>query len=343
MVEMTNWGLDLAQILDPSSEVASWISLFNQLRDHNKIRALHEFALSKKAYDEYADKWLEEHRFRGQSRRLFEDLTRLVMSCGLSEYPEAMRLMLPFLRPGHYQLSAKDRLSFFAFQQYGAHPDSLRFVLRADGEICSEDIEELAQQGVSLLRCIATRYGKRPTSDCRRSPLWQKWRELTREIMSKSRNLHCQHACDSYPFTKPVNCVNSSSVPQDTPMLSVINSPLWPVFPRSFSGWRRGTEEALRDWTEDLQISKIDLSVYGKMERKLLLEGKDANCLCYSSVIDNSGCCSTTWRLEDFKYGPKPQDWRFYWDLGVEALVADFWYMVENPPLHVVGEWVEDV
>ncbi|KAF9878468.1 hypothetical protein CkaCkLH20_03960 [Colletotrichum karsti] len=36
------------------------------------------------------------------------------------------------------------------------------------------------------------------------------------------------------------------------------------------------------------------------------------------------------------------QDWKLIWDPATEEFARDFWQLVENPKLHVPGEWLSD-
>jgi len=91
---------------------------------------------------------------------------------------------------------------------------------------------------------------------------------------------------------------------------------------------------------EDLEACGVELNVYGETEKNIFLESKRLRSLCYGWNIVS--CCGATWRLENFTYGPKPRDWQFFWDLGIEVFHGEFWDMIENPPIHIIGEWVDD-
>jgi hypothetical protein len=47
------------------------------------------------------------------------------------------------------------------------------------------------------------------------------------------------------------------------------------------------------------------------------------------------------WRLLGFKFGPDVEDWDIWWNEPTDEFAGDFWALVEDPPVHVPGEWIE--
>lgn len=335
---MTEWGLDLAEIFDPASPVLSLVNILFKTSDNRleDLEILHQLALSKNAYNTNAEAWFLEP-WSLEEQRLRPINTRLEVTVCLSANPDAMRLILPHLRPGHYQLPVRDRLSFFSFCMNDIDADSLEVVLRQDGKIRPEDVQELDQDEFPLLKLMAWRYKTELAIDGSLSPRRQKRRNLTQDIIKMMALLHCQ----AEPYGAYLHNISCCCFPRGTPMLSVISGPFIAIpWPQTFVEWRRMTECSLVHWMEDLEICGVDLNIYGETEKRLLLESKMSNSLCYGPNIDN--CCGAIWRLENFEYGPMPRDWRFSWDLGAESFVSEFWDMVEDPPLSIIGAWPDD-
>ncbi|KPM35107.1 hypothetical protein AK830_g11469 [Neonectria ditissima] len=109
----------------------------------------------------------------------------------------------------------------------------------------------------------------------------------------------------------------------------------------------------LRKWLEDLFIVGVDLDEYGKAEKNVLDDISP-----YERRLDpHSG--SQSWRtlvlkdsieyykmldlrVQTFTYGTTPKDWTFVWDYPTVEFAAEFWELIENPPLQIPGSWVDD-
>lgn len=333
---LTDWGLDLAEIFNPATQITSWMHLLWKSHDYSfeKLRALHEFARSKDAYDEYADAWfMNPWSLEEQS---CTELARVAIVCCLSANSEAMQLMLPHLRPGQYQLAAKERLSFFCFTMNDLDADSLRITLQQNGQLQPETIQQLDQDRFPLIKLMAWRYKTELNLNASMSARRQKWRKLSRDIVRVTTLLHCE-VKPHRAYLRGVSCDN---FPYGTPLLSVISGPFVAIaLPCTFARWRRISERALLHWLEDLESCGIDLTIYGEKEARIFSENVELRSLCYGVNIDR--CCGAIWRLESFTYGPNARNWESSWDLGVEAFVGEFWDVVENPSLNMTGSWVD--
>ncbi|KAI1655374.1 hypothetical protein F4813DRAFT_180636 [Daldinia decipiens] len=84
-------------------------------------------------------------------------------------------------------------------------------------------------------------------------------------------------------------------------------------------------------WLEALKQAGIDLETYGRREREILVE---MNYIILIPYLE--------WRLIDFKFGPSPEDWEFYFGEPIHEYVGEFWKLVEDPPLHIPGALVDD-
>ncbi|KAI1644455.1 uncharacterized protein F4817DRAFT_360756 [Daldinia loculata] len=88
----------------------------------------------------------------------------------------------------------------------------------------------------------------------------------------------------------------------------------------------------VRLWLEALKQAGINLEAYGRREKEIFA-GKS-----YDILAGNG----SEKRLVDFRYGPEPEDWEFYFGEPIDDYVGEFWKLVEDPPLRVPGAWADD-
>ena len=258
--------------------------------------------------------------------------------------------MLPYIRPEHYQLPAKDRLLFFFTSSPGspANADFIRWALRQDGILKVVDVQELDSQGISLLKFVAMfcKYYQPGINGLEQ--VIQECRILTQEIITLTEHPHSR---EKLPMSlrRPETQL-SRQLPPITPFMSIIlDEPDMIHKCQCWVRWRRCMEGALRRWLEDIARSGLDLLEYGREEKRLFLEMERTYC---GAWVDSQNIklprskrilrVKGFWRLEDFTYGPKPEDWRFSWDLDAERLVGNFWDMIENLPPNIPGSWVDE-
>lgn len=331
---MVDWGLDLAQLYDPASSSTAWLNqYFGPSEADENLQLIHRLALSKDAYGVFADAWLQDPD-SGHLRFSF-GLMGDILRAYLCRNHKAMQLMLPHLRPDHYSLPAKDRLLFFHFLAYPPNADSLKFILRRDGNLSPEDVRELDQNGIPLIKLMAWYY-KDNHSDIG----LREWRKLTQDIIRTTTLLHGETKRDGlWPSCHPVFMTSMTTLQ----LVLIGDCCAFYHFanPPTFSKWRGATERAVLHWLEDLEACGVDLNKYGEIEKRVISESDKERSRLGMNMLDFC-CLERTWRLENFIYGPKPGDWQLSWDLGIEVLHGEFWDMVENPPLHIVGAWVDD-
>ncbi|WYZ37626.1 hypothetical protein EsH8_II_001132 [Colletotrichum jinshuiense] len=97
-------------------------------------------------------------------------------------------------------------------------------------------------------------------------------------------------------------------------------------------------------WLEDVQSSGVDLAEYGRCELEQYTRNDSLRLRRWfgGEHLGEERFSLPDLRLTSFTYGPQPQDWKLIWDLEAEEYAGEFWEHIENPPLHVPGEWVDD-
>lgn len=93
-------------------------------------------------------------------------------------------------------------------------------------------------------------------------------------------------------------------------------------------------------WLEVVKLAGIDLDVYGRCEHELFITSTRRFNIIYNPW-EIWGLPFSELYLIGFKFGPEPKDWDFYWAEPTDEFAGDFWDMVENPPPHIPGSWVD--
>ncbi|KAF3069744.1 hypothetical protein GL218_07876 [Daldinia childiae] len=88
----------------------------------------------------------------------------------------------------------------------------------------------------------------------------------------------------------------------------------------------------VRVWLEALEQAGIDLEAYGRREHEIFVERKYEFYTAYYREMRPIG----------FKFGPKPEDWEFYFYEPIDDYFSEFWKLIEDPPIRVPGSWVDD-
>ncbi|KAI0025523.1 hypothetical protein F4780DRAFT_338438 [Xylariomycetidae sp. FL0641] len=185
-------------------------------------------------------------------------------------------------------------------------------------------------------------YTYRPSSSCR---------QFLRQVVSKTDRLSI--------LSEPSFCGCTS-----TPLLTVVLR--WfeklgerYLNPRLHTEAMRNLTTVVCCWLEDLQACGVNLETYGRNEKDLLLSITTQNHYRLpweQSMIIIRGTPGLhpvegiddplIIRLLGFAYGPRPEDWKFYWDMGAEAYAGEFWHLIEHPPLPqptMPGSWTFDL
>lgn len=118
------------------------------------------------------------------------------------------------------------------------------------------------------------------------------------------------------------------------------------VYSPSLGGHRTCDKECVdkivRVWLEALRQAGVDLNIYGQREYKLFAKEEVSRDFHFTTVMFRGGHYNFSIRLIGFKYGPKPEDWKVYFDERTDRFAGEFWELVENSLLQIPGSWVDD-
>lgn len=166
------------------------------------------------------------------------------------------------------------------------------------------------------------------------------WQELAKDMLSDTSINHLTELCEepTWPCLLTWTCDMTPLTETVTRMMAWLN------FTYGGTPSSRMTKKhekiliiAVRFLLEVISEAGIDLEEYGRRESELLVPYVPY----YRSWTDFTTTPSNPY-LVSIKYGPRPEDWDFTWDLLVEEFAGEFWEMLENQPLHIPGAWVDD-
>ncbi|KFG86363.1 hypothetical protein MANI_000165 [Metarhizium anisopliae] len=173
------------------------------------------------------------------------------------------------------------------------------------------------------------------------------WQELAKDMLSDTSINSLTKLCEELimPGVPPYSDVMTWRVM--TPltnsarsvMARLIGSHWGAQGPRCAKQYEKILIRVVRLFLGSASEAGIDLEEYGRRESELLVP--------YVSYYRGWKDFTTTPTnpnpyLVSIKYGPRPEDWDFTWDLLVEEFAGEFWEMLENQPLHIPGAWVDD-
>ncbi|KAK1458881.1 hypothetical protein CMEL01_01880 [Colletotrichum melonis] len=235
---------------------------------------------------------------------------------------EVHQYMTRSLATTYYQLPLKVRYAHLDW--YHVDPQILLHDIQHDGGIKPAEFSVIldASFDSSLERLISC-YVTKEAFDEESS-----WRKLVRWIVQgvSSQRLSVQTSFDA----------TEEEPRYYTPLISGLYEHLW-----DHSEYKRKISLFLRKWLEDVQISGHDLEEYGRREmeyfkREARLQEERLSTRFKAMEYGPSV------RLVSFTYGPEPRHWNLVWSLEAEEFAGEFWDLIENPPLHVPGEWVDN-
>ncbi|KAM3562408.1 hypothetical protein ARSEF4850_002798 [Beauveria asiatica] len=329
---MVDWGLDLTRCLDPREESSS-STVPKLIRNFSAFRSVHEYAVAKNLDKDIADCWLLPSY---TSKRLgWRSVTPSTQWCS-----DPLRFFIPYLRPGHYRMHVLDRLRLAAYFMH-LHADDLRYLLWIDGKVQREDIQKLDEMRLPLINVIASTYSLHIfpyDSGCVES-----WRQLSREIASLTTLLHST----GKPPQVILKTLDGRDLFAGTALFTILKQQTVHHSQHATRGLsrsrRRAIERSLQSWLEDLQRGGIDLEKYGQEEEEIFrkmnwFRSKDFQFETWPPII---GSGPTTYAIIGFSYGPEPKDWKFEWELDTDELVGEFWKLIDNQEIRIIGAWVD--
>lgn len=348
---MADWGLDLDQCFDPTKHILG-ICYMLMHRNTERIEEVHQLALSRNVYENIADSWDFCGKGMSKSAKL------LVTTCAAASYD--VGTILPYLWPGYYDLPVEERLNF---ARMAFNSKAFRYFLWPGGRVRPDDIHTLEQRGTTLLFAIAMQYSTNTCTTCNSSSAWDEdWRRLARDVIPLTPWLDAirQPLTDGASFTPSaelfaviagfeMDCTYARKFYRDmrglfTDYECQIDCKCAALgFPLSERRRIEEKELALQRWLEDLHICGIDLNVYGMIAKEMFFDHFEHGGIPQERLrIYTRGSRDFLLTLADVSYGPMPQDWKFVWTFDYGEMVAEFWDLIEDPPVNMIGAWVDD-
>lgn len=327
-------GLDYSQCFNYKRNIGL-ITLCMLRFEPTQGQALHELALANNVYEANVDNWLlpdeDAHNGHYPGQRTLQQVSSI---CWDNYF--MLKQVLPHLRPGHYTLRVDDRAAFY--DNCPPTSDCLRYLLWCDGKLNHDDIQDLYKHQIPILNHVAASYRPDPFALYNARSETEKWRRLACEIIQESAPLH--HI---------VNVTEQSGMvrwrcTRGTPLQALIGGRasfrVSSLKPLSVAKWICMTELSLKYWLEDLKSCGTDLMKYGREEATIFGKHDWIRALRYSThraLMQDSPAI----KLLKFTYGPEPEEWKFTWDVDYEEVVGEFWEMVEDVTLNMIGAWVD--
>ncbi|EXF83553.1 hypothetical protein CFIO01_00695 [Colletotrichum fioriniae PJ7] len=241
--------------------------------------------------------------------------------------PEAHQYVTRSMAATYYQLPLKARFAHLDWSQID--PRILLDDIRHGEGIKPADFSVVLDTSTkSSLGHLMRRYLTRVAMGDHDYPCDRDWRDLVQWILQGvSYQWLSKHL--SFDTTRAESCYY-------TPFFLGLFGNTWGHWK-----YKRQTSIYLRKWLEDVQISDHDLEEYGRREMEYfkceVRLREERLRTCSETMEPDSGM-----RLVSFTYGSEPKDWNLVWSLEAEEYAGEFWDLIENPPLHVPGGWVDD-
>ncbi|KAK8143981.1 hypothetical protein G3M48_006489 [Beauveria asiatica] len=222
-----------------------------------------------------------------------------------------------------------------------SYTNDLRYLLWIDGKVQREDIKKLDEMRLPLINVIASTYSLHIfpyDSGCVES-----WRQLSREIAGLTTLLHST----GKPPQVILKALDGRDLFAGTALFTILKQQTVHHSQHATRGLsrsrRRAIERSLQSWLEDLQRGGIDLEKYGQEEEEIFrkmnwFRSKDFQFETWPPTIGNG---PTTYAIIGFSYGPEPKDWKFEWELDTDELVGEFWELIDNQEIRIIGAWVD--
>ncbi|KAI3552053.1 hypothetical protein CSPX01_00729 [Colletotrichum filicis] len=236
---------------------------------------------------------------------------------------EAHQYMTRSLATTYYQLPLKVRYAHLNW--YHVDPQILLHDIQHDGGIKPAEFSVIldASFDSSLEKLVLCYVTRRPFDE------ESSWRKLVRWIL---QGVSSQRLSMQMPFDA------AQEEPRYyTPLISALYKTFW-----DHSEYKRKISLFLRRWLEDVQISGHDLEEYGRREMEYFKREARLQEERLITWSDETVRYERGMRLVSFAYGPEAEDWNLVWSLEAEEYAGEFWDLIENPPLHIPGGWVDD-
>ncbi|EXV06041.1 ankyrin repeat protein [Metarhizium robertsii] len=239
-------------------------------------------------------------------------------------------------------------IQFYSFEWMHINTDVLNYVLSKNRTTIEGLKATLNNPRLQSLSDFISTFICRQIEWSERFPALKKstsWQELAKDMLSDTSINSLTKPCEELimPGVPPYSDVMTWRVM--TPLTNSARSVMarltgrhgGALGPRCTKQYEKILIRVVRLFLESASEAAIDLEEYGRRESELLVPYDSY----YRNWPDFITTPSTPY-LVSIKYGPRPEDWDFTWDLLVEEFAGEFWEMLENQPLHIPGAWVDD-
>ncbi|OTA68466.1 hypothetical protein K449DRAFT_145961 [Hypoxylon sp. EC38] len=238
---------------------------------------------------------------------------------------EVFKALLPYQCPLHQNAPFTSRLeaAIRAITTMECCPEVFRLMLEPEWSTNPEAIFRNA--GTSMLKGAAVQLSRSVCDRKSTLPNTDSMFTFAVDIIKQTTNIRA--AGSEMNFSK-----------EDTVLLPVLYSSL------RYSNLEdplKATPSALRVWLEALEQAGVDLNTYGRREHEIFTNNDSYHYFGLPWIIEYYYSFPVNYYLVDFSYGPEPDDWKLYWSEPTDELAGDFWELIENPPLHIPGSWVD--
>ncbi|KAF5263086.1 hypothetical protein FOXYS1_6173 [Fusarium oxysporum] len=311
------------------------------------------------------------------------DICQLLLSLGLREalvekpgpYGESP-LAPPVLVPSRSHPEKTWLKIAGLFQSYMDEPETsmVLLLLAEDRKFTSFDVSESSRTGFSLVHSIAVAFGirfadevlpfKRDWIMWYLSPFGDHWSHMVQGVASvaTAKDLHTVEKIQPWDVYQ-VPCWRG------TPLISVIGGALCYLSPDiSFVHWDNVFQECIQKWASLLQLSGVDLMLYGEQEaanlnkyfrssfdmsaieasrneiRNVMPRGSARMTFRRAERADRERWNKNHWvpiRLLKLKFGQTPGEWQISWAPEFECMANEFWQMVDKGETTMPGSWVD--
>ncbi|XXH06018.1 hypothetical protein Hte_012463 [Hypoxylon texense] len=247
-----------------------------------------------------------------------EDLpSECLCSAGTHDF-EIYKALLPYQCPLHQSTSLESRIrsADYALEAYGS-AQVVRFMLQPEWNLNPRAICTARP----LILPIANALGPRHPNGGWDGDELEAWLQFAAEVIHHTPDIH--FISSNYSWL-----ISGKSTAFTLVLFNALNQ-------------TGEINEALGTWLRALRRADVDLNTYGEYEHQLLANSELSRQTRLFIEL-NKTYRRWTFRIVGFTYGPQPEDWEVFWNEPTDHFVGQFWRLVENPPLHIPGSWVDD-